>query len=183
MIEGEHPTAAEHQSRAAVADVRAVEEVHLLLNIDLVRVEIGEEAQRVVDLLDVLLDESLGTETRPAVERSAAHPPHVAVYALVQRKQQAGVIVAHAQAAQAIQPHADFRVIVLAALIHIAPALGAAGLVMRDRRFGPFAVAATRCPYSSRAFSVCATTYHLYLRAACRHHCQCRITHRSALTI
>ena len=144
VIETQHTAAAEHQRRAPVANIGAVEEVHFGLDIDERGVEIGQKAQGVVDFVDVLLDKALGAEAGAAVQGAAPHTAHIAVDALVQGKQEALVIVAHAQAAQAIQTQADLRVVVLAAVIDIPPAPRAARLVVSHRGLGPLGVTRRR---------------------------------------
>ena len=107
----------------------------------MVAVEFRQEAQAVVDLVDVLLDQLLGAELGAPVQRAAAHAPHVAVNTLVEGEQQALVVVACPQAAQAIEAQANLGVIVLAGLVDLPPTALARELIVLHCRLAPFVVA------------------------------------------
>ena len=140
VVETQDPSPAQHQRRAAEAHVGAIKEVELLLHIDLVAVQLREETQGVIDLVDILLDEALGPGAGARVQAVVAHPAHVAVNTLVEGEQQALVVLARAQAADAVQAQSNLRVVVLAALVDLPPALLSGELVVLPGRLQPHLV-------------------------------------------
>ena len=141
MIKTQHAPAAEHQRRAAVANVGAVEKIELLLRVDQRVVDLRQVAQGFIYLVNILFYQLLGAKPGLAIQAAAPHPAHIAVDALVEREQQAVVVVPRPQAANAVEPQADLGVIVLAGLVDLTPASLARQLIVFQRRRAPLVVA------------------------------------------
>ena len=141
MIKTQHAPAAEHQRRAAVANVGAVEKIELLLRVDQRVVDLRQVAQGFIYLVNILFYQLLGAKPGLAIQAAAPHPAHIAVDALVEREQQAVVVVPRPQAANAVEPQADLGVIVLAGLVDLTPASLTRQLIVFQRRRAPLVVA------------------------------------------
>ena len=108
----EHAAATEHQCGAPVTDVAAIEKIEFLLSRDDFIGQLGQQSERLVDFLNVLLYQNFGAGLGLPVQHALAHTAHVAVDAFIERIQQTGPIFLFTELAKPIQPVADLRMVI-----------------------------------------------------------------------
>ena len=112
MQKAQHPPATEHQCRAPVTDVTAIEKFEFLLSGNDFFGQLGQQSERLVDFLNVLLYHYLGARLGLTIKHALAHATHVAVDAFIERIQQTGPIFLFAKLAKSIQSVPDLRMII-----------------------------------------------------------------------
>ena len=112
MQEAQYAATAQHQCRAPVAHVTAVEKVEFLLGGDNVVRKLGQQPEGVVNFLNILLYELLGARLGLPVKHAFTHASHIAVDTLIERIQQAGPVFLLTEFAQSVKTITDLRVIV-----------------------------------------------------------------------
>ena len=75
MVEAQHTATTKHQGGTAKADIGAIKKVELLLGSNVVTLQLRKKAQRVIDLINILLYQGFGAKFCTAIETM---PPHTA---------------------------------------------------------------------------------------------------------
>ncbi len=117
------------------------EKVDARIERDIVGSIARKQVECIDDFVDVVGDESLRTELRLTVERTAADAVDIAVYTFVQRIKQALVVAGPPQLAQPPQAPTDGHVVEVFRLVRFHPFPYARRLVVRDCRLAPLVVA------------------------------------------
>ena len=101
----------------------------------------GDHVERADDLVDVLIDELLGTELRLAVQSAVAHAVDIAVHALVEGVQDTGAVARGLHLPEALETPADRFVIEILGFVRLLPLVDTTGLVVSFGGLAPLLVA------------------------------------------